>query len=175
MVIQAPPRGVDREPEIASRAHCSPPSVAAAVLSVADEGALSACQVWITKASASEPPMKCRKRIGDIQYRGRVIAPRRAWREPADWPGGCPAWMMARAWCGLLCGTPEPLAPRPRAASGASIGPRSVVEARTQQQIWEGRVVMRGTGDGVRLAGSARGRGRSALAHEHDAVGKVGA
>src|SRR5215207_820787 len=32
--------------------------------------------------------MKCRKRIGDIQNRGREVAPGRAWREPADWPGG---------------------------------------------------------------------------------------
>src|SRR3954453_20513402 len=61
------------------------------------KGAPSARQVWITKASASEPPMTCRKRIGDIQNRGRVIAPGGAWREPADWPGGCPAWMVARA------------------------------------------------------------------------------
>ncbi len=59
------------------------------------EGALSACQVWITKTSGSEPPLKCRKRIGDIRNRGRVVAPGRAWREPADWPGGCPAWMVA--------------------------------------------------------------------------------
>ena len=38
------------------------------------DGALSARQVWITKASESEPPMKCRKRIGDIRNRGRVVA-----------------------------------------------------------------------------------------------------
>jgi hypothetical protein len=61
------------------------------------DGALSARQVWITKASESEPPMKCRKRIGDIRNRGRVVAPGAAWRVPADWPGGCPAWMVARA------------------------------------------------------------------------------
>jgi hypothetical protein len=61
------------------------------------EGVLSARQVWITKASESEPPLKCRKRIGDIQNRGRVIAPGAAWWEPVDWPGGCPAWMVARA------------------------------------------------------------------------------
>ena len=46
---------------------------------------LSARQVWITKASGSEPPLKCRKRIGDIQNRGRVIAPGAVRREPADW------------------------------------------------------------------------------------------
>ena len=61
------------------------------------DGVLSARQVWIMKASGSEPPLKCRKRIGDIRNRGRVIAPGAAWREPADWPGGCPAWMVARA------------------------------------------------------------------------------
>jgi hypothetical protein len=61
------------------------------------DGALSARQVWITKASESEPPLKCRKRIGDIRNRGRVVALGRVWREPADWPGGCPAWMVARA------------------------------------------------------------------------------
>ena len=61
------------------------------------DGALSARQVWITKASESEPPLKCRKRIGDIRNRGRVVALGAAWREPADWPGGCPAWMAARA------------------------------------------------------------------------------
>ena len=61
------------------------------------DGVLSARQVWITKASESEPPMKCRKRIGDIRNRGRVVAPGGAWRGPADWPGGCPAWMVARA------------------------------------------------------------------------------
>ena len=32
-------------------------------------------QVWITKASASEPLMRRRKRIGDIETGGRVVAP----------------------------------------------------------------------------------------------------
>jgi retron-type reverse transcriptase len=59
------------------------------------KGALRACQVWITKTSGSEPPLMCRKRIGDVRNRGPVVAPGRAWREPADWPGGCPAWMVA--------------------------------------------------------------------------------
>ena len=69
----------------------------AGVLSVAEKARHRARQVWITKASGSEPPMKCRKRIGDIQNRGRVIAPGSVWREPVDWPGGYPAWMVARA------------------------------------------------------------------------------
>jgi len=103
------------------------------------DGALSARQVWITKASESEPPMKCRKRIDDIRNRGRVVAPGGAWREPADWPGGCPAWMVARAWSGLWCGTREPVAPMGRLASGASIGLRPVVWSENpKQQICEG-------------------------------------
>jgi hypothetical protein len=111
------------------------------------KGALSARQVWITKASASEPPMKCRKRIGDIRNRGRVIASGRAWREPADWPGGCPAWMVARAWSGLWCGTREPVAPIGRPASGAVWARGRWPGARTPSgRSARGRVVMRGTG-----------------------------
>jgi hypothetical protein len=111
------------------------------------KGAPSARQVWITKASESEPPMKCRKRIDDIQNRGRVVAPGGAWREPADWPGGCPAWMVARAWSGLLCGTREPVAPIGRSASGAVLACGWSSGARTpSSRSARGRVVMRGTG-----------------------------
>jgi hypothetical protein len=129
----------------------------AGVLSVAEKGAPRACQVWITKASGSEPPMKCRKRIGDIQNRGRVIAPGAAWREPADWPGGCPAWMVARAWSGLLCGTREPVAPFGRPTSGAVLACGWSSEARTpSSRSVRGRVVMRGTGaDLTVVAGKA--------------------
>jgi hypothetical protein len=63
----------------------------AGVLSVAETARHRVRQVWITKASGSESPLKCRKRIGDIRNRGRVVASGGAWREPADWPGGCPA------------------------------------------------------------------------------------
>ena len=102
-------------------------------------GALSARQVWITKASESEPPLKCRKRIGDIQNRGRVIAPGRVWREPVDWPGGCPAWMVARAWSGLWCGTREPVAPMGRPGQWSGLGLRLVVWSENpKQQICEG-------------------------------------
>jgi hypothetical protein len=95
--------------------------------------------VQITKASESEPPMKCRKRIGDIQNRGQVVAPGAAWREPADWPGGCPAWMVARAWSGLLCGTREPVAPMGRSASGAVVACGWSSESENpKQQICEG-------------------------------------
>ena len=74
--------------------------------------------MWITKASASEPLMTCRKTIGGIET-GDALRPR-------DEPGGClpigqavSGIEVARAWSGLLCGTCEPVAPRPRAASGA--------------------------------------------------------
>jgi hypothetical protein len=57
---------------------------------------------------------------------------------PWDEPGGClltgqvvSGVKVARAWSGLSCGTREPVAPRPRAASGASSGLRLLVEART--------------------------------------------
>ena len=103
------------------------------------KGVLSARQVQITKASESEPPMKCRKRIGDIRNRGRVIAPGGAWRGPADWPGGCPAWMVARAWSGLLCGTGEPVALFGRPASGAVLACGWSSESEnSKQQICEG-------------------------------------
>jgi Reverse transcriptase (RNA-dependent DNA polymerase) len=39
----------------------------AGVLSVAEKARRRARQVWVTKASESEPPLKCRKRIDDIQ------------------------------------------------------------------------------------------------------------
>jgi hypothetical protein len=91
--------------------------------------------------------MKCRKRIDDIQNRGRVVAPGSAWREPADWPGGCPAWMVARAWFRLWCGTREPVAPMGRLASGAVLARGWSSGARTpSSRSVRGRVVMRGTG-----------------------------
>src|SRR5450755_1460029 len=107
----------------------------AGVLSGADTARHRARQVWITKASESEPPLKCRKRIGDIQNRGRVVAPGSAWREPAGWPGGCPAWMVARAWSGLLCGTREPVAPMGRPGQWSGLGLRPVVWSENPKQL----------------------------------------
>ena len=69
----------------------------AGVLSVAEKACCQRVRCGSRRRAKAIPPLKCRKRIGDIQNRGRVIAPGRAWREPADWPGGCPAWMVARA------------------------------------------------------------------------------
>jgi group II intron reverse transcriptase/maturase len=52
------------------------------------KGVLSARQVWITKASASDTADEVSKAYGRHQNRGRVVAPGSAWRKPADWPGG---------------------------------------------------------------------------------------
>ena len=58
---------------------------------------------------------------------------------PVDWPGGCPAWMVARAWSGLLCGTGEPVALFGRPASGAVVACGWSSESENpKQQICEG-------------------------------------
>jgi RNA-directed DNA polymerase len=69
----------------------------AGVLSVAETARCQRVRCGSRRRAKAIPPRMCRKRIGDIQNRGRVVAPGGAWREPADWPGGCPAWMVARA------------------------------------------------------------------------------
>ena len=74
--------------------------------------------------------MTCRKRMDDVKTGVELL--------PWDEPGGClltgqvvSGVKVARAWSGLSCGTREPVAPRPRAASGACSGLRLLVEART--------------------------------------------
>ena len=69
----------------------------AGVLSVAETARYQRVRCGSRRRAKAIPPLRCRKRIGDIQNRGRVVAPGGTWREPADWPGGCPAWMVARA------------------------------------------------------------------------------
>ena len=63
----------------------------AGVVSVAEKACCQRVRCGSRRRAKAIPPLKCRKRIGDIQNRGRVIAPGSVWREPADWPGGCPA------------------------------------------------------------------------------------
>ena len=63
----------------------------AGVLSVAEKACCQRVRCGSRRRAKAIPPLKCRKRIGVIQNRGRVVAPGRVWREPADWPGGCPA------------------------------------------------------------------------------------
>jgi hypothetical protein len=63
----------------------------AGVLSVAEKACCQRVRCGSRRRAKAIPPLKCRKRIGDVQNRGRVVAPGSAWREPVDWPGGCPA------------------------------------------------------------------------------------
>jgi hypothetical protein len=86
--------------------------------------------VWITKASESEPLMRRRKRIGDIETRVESLL----WDEP----GGClligqvvSGVKVARAWSGLSCGTREPVAPTGWSASGAVVACGRLSRART--------------------------------------------
>ncbi len=82
----------------------------AVVVSVVGEVAPLVRQVWITKASVSEPLMKRRKEMDGIETRASFVS----WDES----GGClligqavSGVEVARAWSGLSCGTCEP-APR---------------------------------------------------------------
>ena len=110
--------------------------------------------------------------------------------EPREEPGGClPTGQavsgieVARAWSGLLCGTCEPVAPRPRTASGVVLacgrawkgGPQAAETVR-------GRVPMRGTGADRLVvamkpgnAGEAKGTGRpGSLGGQPPLVGGAG-
>ena len=107
----------------------------AGVLSVAETARCQRVRCGSRRRAKAIPPLKCRKRIGDIRNRGRVVAPGLAWREPADWPGGCPAWMVARAWSGLSCGTREPVAPMGRLGQWSGLGLRPVVWSENPKQL----------------------------------------
>src|SRR5215212_11536508 len=104
--------------------------------------------------------MTCRKTIGDIET-GDALRPR-------DEPGGCLSIgqavsriEVARAWSGLLCGTREPVVPRPRAASGAaSACGRGWKGGLQAAETVRGRVPMRGTG-ADRLVVTSRGTSTS--------------
>jgi hypothetical protein len=120
--------------------------------------------VWITKASESEPLMKCRKQWDDIETG--------ACRLPWDESGGClPAARAvsgvkaARAWSGLLDGTCEPVVLAWRLAAGwAWEGELQAV------QTVRGGVPMRDTGADRPVvavkpgnAGGAKGAGHPGL------------
>jgi hypothetical protein len=143
----------------------------AMVVSVVGKGALRACQVWITKASVSEPLMMCRKRyVNDIKTRAGSLS----WDES----GGClltgqvvSGIKVARAWSGLSCGTWEPVALRSRAASGAGLACGCAWKGELQAVgPVRGRVPMWGTGADCPVvavmpgnAGGAKGTGRPGL------------
>jgi hypothetical protein len=141
----------------------------AVVVSVVGKGALTARQVWITKANASEPLMKCRKVVNDIKTRAKLGS----WDES----GGClltgqtvSGMKVARAWSWLLCGTWEPVAPWWWAASGRMTCGRSSTGEPQVAETVRGRVPMRGTGADHPVvaempgnAGGAKGMGRPGL------------
>jgi hypothetical protein len=86
--------------------------------------------VWITKASASEPLMKCRNSSGDIETEVELL--------PRDEPGRnlltaqvVSGMKVARAWLRLRCGTWEPVAPTGRPGQWCGVGPRSVAHGRS--------------------------------------------
>jgi hypothetical protein len=58
------------------------------VVSVAEKAGQVARQVWIKKASESEPLMTCRNRQDDIKTGLSAYGPGRAWGRPAYCPGG---------------------------------------------------------------------------------------
>jgi hypothetical protein len=90
-------------------------------------------QVWITKASASEPLMKRRNNLGDIKTRESF--------RPWDESGGClligqavSGVEVARAWSGLSCGTCEPV-PRWAAGQWSGCGLRLVVWSENSERL----------------------------------------
>jgi hypothetical protein len=123
--------------------------------------------VWITKASASEPLMKRRKRMGDIKTGDSF--------RPWDEPGGClligqavSGVEVARAWSGLSCGTCEPV-PRWGGWPVERVWPAAGCLEREPQaaESVRGSVAMRGTGADRLVvavkpgnAGGAKGTGR---------------
>jgi group II intron reverse transcriptase/maturase len=102
----------------------------AGVLSVAEKACCQRVRCGSRRRAQAIPLMKCRKRMDGIKTGVESLL--------RDEPGGSlligqvvPGTKVARAWSGLLCGTREPVAPRPRTSSGARSGLRSFVEART--------------------------------------------
>ena len=134
------------------------------------QGAPRARQVRAEKASGSEPPMTCRKRIDDIET-GRESFSR-------DEPGGYLSTAQAvsgikaaRAQLRLWCGTCEPVAPMPSARCNGASSPWPQKGAPQVAGTTRGRVPMRSTGAG-RLAvamkpgnaGGAKGAGHLGVA-----------
>jgi hypothetical protein len=128
-------------------------------------GAPRARQVRAGKASESEPLMKCRKRIDDIET-GRGSFSR-------DEPGGdlltaqaVSGIKAARALLRLWCGTWEPVVPTPTAVQWTATVPRPREGGPQAAGTARGRVPTRGTGTGRLVvatmpgnAGGAKGAG----------------
>ena len=117
-------------------------------------------QVWITKASASEPLMRRRKRIGDIETGVESLL--------RDESGGClligqavSGVKVARAWSGLLCGTREPVAPT---------GGRPVERCWACGRVFQARTPSSGNCEGESSRAGHRG-GPSRISGEGSVIG----
>jgi hypothetical protein len=69
--------------------------------------------VWIGKANASEPPMKCRKRRDDVKTGVKSLLRDQRWRDPLT-ASAASGIKVARARSWLERGTWEPVASMPR-------------------------------------------------------------
>jgi hypothetical protein len=127
---------------------CKPPQ-AASVKSRGGErcgkGGQSVRQVWIEKASESEPSLTCRNAMIGIKTGGLG--------SPRDESGGylstaqvVPGMEVARARFRLWYGTWEPVAPIASAVHWTSLVPRSREGGPQAAVTARGRVPMRGTG-----------------------------
>ena len=162
---------------------CKPPPGASVKSRGAErdgKGGTRSRQVWARKASESEPPMTCRKLVGDVKTGGAIHL-----REE---PGGnlptaqaASGMKVARAWSGRWCGTWEPVAPIAGNRSLGLVQPPGCREGGRQgAETPRRRVPMRGTGSACPLRCSvaalcarvsARGRRRAfALAGERAVV-----
>jgi hypothetical protein len=61
------------------------------VLNVVGKGAPRVRQVWVGKASESEPPMTCRKLMDDIKTEAETVSREKPWEKPVYYPRRCPA------------------------------------------------------------------------------------
>ena len=128
------------------------------------KGATGSRQVWVRKASVSEPLTTCRKKLQWRRNRGETRVPGRVWGEPADCPDGVRhvggaslAWALARNV--RTC--------RPDTVPSAGWGREGVPQA---AHTVRGRVPSRGTGADRLVvvmkpgnAGGAKGTGHPGL------------
>ena len=132
-------------------------------------GGLPARQVRAGKASESEPPMTCRKRIDDIKTGVESLS--------RDEPGGylltaqaVSGIKAARAQLRLWCGTCEPVAPIPPAVHWTAEVPRPQEGGPQAAGTARGRVPMRGTGAGRLVVAMRSGNADGAKGAGHPGV-----
>lgn len=135
------------------------------VVSAVGKGALRARQVWVRKASVSEPLMTCRNKLQWRRNRGENWVPGQVWGEPVDCPDGVrhiggASLILALAWNVRTC--------RPDTVAGLLGRWREGVPQAAHTA--RGRVPSRGTGTDRLVvvmkpgnAGGAKGTGHPGL------------